>query len=711
MLKKCLRALCSALFRVQVKGLAHYPTDAPRALIVANHTSFLDAVLLWLYLPVSPVFAVNAYIATRPWVRVLTRWVRMFPMDPTNPMALKSFIQMIKQDSHAVIFPEGRITVTGALMKVYDGPALAALKTEAAIVPVHIEGAQYSIFSRLKGKTRRRLLPQISLTIFPTTSLEVNPELKGRARRHQAGQQLSVLLRQKQFAGKPYSKTLYQALLDARQQHGSDHVICEDIQRQPLNYRQFIMRTQLLARHLPLQQGTAPIGLLLPNSQACAVSFMALQYLGRIPAMLNFTLGAANLSTCMTTAGIQQVITSRQFVLKGKLDDTIEQLAQQAEIIYLEDIAPSISALHKLGAWAKSYTPWSNITPSDKIAADSAAVILFTSGSEGAPKAVLLSHNNILSNIQQLACVIDFNRNDIVLNALPMFHSFGLSSATLLPLLNGVKTFYYPSPLHYRIVPELAYDLNATILFGTNTFFKGYARYAHGYDFFNIRYAFAGAEKLQDDVRQCWAEQFGVRILEGYGATETSPVIAANSPVNYRAGTVGQLLPGIEYQLQSVPGIEQGGRLFVKGPNVMLGYYLADNPQTLVPPVTEFGAGWYDTGDIVTLDEDGFVRIQGRAKRFAKIGGEMVSLSFVETLFSRVWPDAQHAVISVADAQKGEQLIAYTEQRDADKKVLLQYAREQGISEIHIPKTIQILAKLPLLGTGKIDYKALQQSV
>jgi len=279
---------------------------------------------------------------------------------------------------------------------------------------------------------------------------------------------------------------------------------------------------------------------------------------------------------------------------------------------------------------------------------------LFTSGSEGEPKGVVLSHANLLANREQLAARLDLNAQDTILNALPMFHAFGLTAGTLLPLFYGMKTFLYPSPLHYRIIPEIAYDLNATILFGTNTFLAGYAKYAHPYDFYSVRYVFAGAEKLQDDTRRLWVDKFGIRVLEGYGTTETSPILAANTPMFYQEGTVGRFMPGIDWQLEEVEGVSEGGRLHVAGPNIMLGYLRPQRPGHLEPPQSRFGLGWYDTGDIVRVDDHGFVTICGRVKRFAKIGGEMVSLTAVEDIAARVWPGTLHAAVTLSDEKKGE---------------------------------------------------------
>ncbi len=332
--------------------------------------------------------------------------------------------------------------------------------------------------------------------------------------------------------------------------------------------------------------------------------------------------------------------------------------------------------------------------------------MLFTSGSEGLPKAVLLSHRNLLSNCAQLGAVIDFSARDVILNVLPLFHVFGLSAGLILPLTSGMYTFLYPNPLHYKVVPELVYELNATVLFGTNTFLAGYARTAHPYDFYSVRYVFAGAEKLQEDVRQLWLDKLGIRILEGYGATETSPVIAVNTPMHYRAGTVGRFLPGVEWRLEPVEGVT-GGRLHVKGPNVMLGYYLPERPGELVAPASCYGEGWYDTGDVVEVDAEGFVTVLGRMKRFAKVAGEMVPLDGIEKLAAKVWPGYRHAAVALPDGRKGEKVVLVSECPSAELSALHEAARADGLPELWLPHQVLFAEALPLLGSGKLDYSKL----
>jgi acyl-[acyl-carrier-protein]-phospholipid O-acyltransferase/long-chain-fatty-acid--[acyl-carrier-protein] ligase len=282
---------------------------------------------------------------------------------------------------------------------------------------------------------------------------------------------------------------------------------------------------------------------------------------------------------------------------------------------------------------------------------------------------------------------------------LPIFHSFGLTTATLLPLISGVPLYLYPSPLHYKEIPELVYGSNATILFGTDTFLQGYARTANPFDFRSIRYCFAGAEPVKPTTRQVYMEKFGLRILEGYGVTETAPILAVNTPMYNRIGSVGKLMPGMDYKLEKVPGIDEGGRLLVKGANIMAGYLRAEKPGELEPPVD----GWHDTGDIVEVDEEDFVFIRGRAKRFAKIGGEMVSLAAVEALAEELWPGYLSAVATIPDPKKGERLVMITDHPGAQRSAFVAFAKSRKASDIMVPSEI-FHSEVPVLGSGKLDF-------
>jgi len=697
------------LYRIKIHGMENIVAAGEKAVIVVNHVSFLDAAFMAAFLPGRPTFAVNSFIAKAWWVRPFLSVVDAYPMDPTNPMSMRGLIHAVQAGRTCVIFPEGRITTTGALMKIYPGPGLIADKADAPIIPVRIDGAQYSPFSRLKGKVRRKWFPKVTITIQPATRLSLPEEAKGRERRQIAEMQLYDIMSRMMYETSDTRETLFAALCETARVRGRKAPAVEDVSRKTLSYGGFIRASLVLSRSFARE--TTPgeaMGLMLPNSTAAAASFFAMQASGRVPAMLNYTAGAGNVASACESARIRVVITSKRFIAQAGLDALAGALADKVKLVYLEDVRAQMGVVDKLFGlftapfakrFAKRLAGRAGRTP------DSPAVILFTSGSEGAPKGVALSHANALANCRQLTARVPISATDILFNALPIFHSFGLTGGLLLPLFAGIKTFLYPSPLHYRIVPEMVYDTNATIMFGADTFLAGYARAASAYDFYSIRYVFAGAERVREQTRRAWMDRFGLRIMEGYGATETAPVIAVNTPMHYKAGTVGRALPGIDWRLEPVPGILEGGKLMVKGPNVMQGYLRPEHPGVVEPP----SDGWYDTGDIVSVDGEGYLRILGRAKRFAKIAGEMISLGQVETEITTLWPKQQHAVVAAADGGRGERLVLATTNAEATRAAILAHFRTRGLSELMVPKTILKMEKLPLLGTGKTDYPQVQK--
>ncbi|HVJ53261.1 MAG TPA: acyl-[ACP]--phospholipid O-acyltransferase [Aliidongia sp.] len=704
MMRAALRWYFETLHGVEISGIEHYREAGPRRVVICNHLSFLDGCFVAAYLPGNVTFAVNTFMTRVWWARVFLAFVRIFPVDPSNPFGIKAMIKTVRDGIPLGIFPEGRLSTTGALMKIYEGAATVADRSDAEVIPIRIDGLQFTPFTRMGHKVRRRWFPKLKLQVLPPVKLSLDPTLRGRKRRQVVGTALQDLMVATAFATHNTDRTLFSALLDARARFGRKLPIVEDTDRKPLSYDRLVLGAVILGRKLAaLTKPGERVGVLLPNSAGAVATFFALQSQERVPAMLNFSAGADGMLSACMAAEIKTVLCSRKFVERGKLDKVIEQLGEQVKLVWLEDVRASIGIPSKLAGMVRARFP--RRLPGAKADPDAPAVVLFTSGSEGTPKGVVLSHRNIIANCGQVASVIDFNPADRVMNAMPMFHSFGLTGGTILPLLHGVRTFFYPSPLHYKIVPDLIYDTDATIVFGTDTFLTGWARFAHPYDFYAVRYAFAGAEKVRDETRRLFSERFGVRILEGYGATETAPVLAINSAMHSRPGTVGRFLPGIEWRLEPVPGVAEGGRLFVRGPNIMLGYFRTTAPGLLEAPE----AGWYDTGDIVRVDELGFVAIQGRAKRFAKIAGEMVSMTAAETLAAQLWPDEAHAVIALPDARKGEQLVLVTTRKDAEAKTLLAFARERGITELMVPRALVKVDAIPLLGTGKVDYPSVER--
>ena len=705
LLKSFARWILKFLYRVEVKGLEHFYEAGERVMIIANHTSFLDGVLLASFLPEKITFAVNTHTVQQRWIRLFLSMIDAHPLDPMSPLQAKSLIAFIKKGNRCAIFPEGRVTVTGALMKVYEGPALIADKSNAKILPLCIEGAQYSFFSRMKGKHDIKWFPKITLTLYPPQQFEL-AEKRGRARRLKMGFMLYDLMTDMVFRSRNRDHTLFYSLLTAKNAHGRRHLIAEDIERKPITYHSFVMRCFILGKYLSKKtQFDEKVGILLPNSLAVAVLFFGLQAFSRVPAMLNYSSGINNVLLACQLAQIKRVYTSRKFIERGNF----QLLAKAIEnagiiVIYLEDLRSKINIFRKLhGMFFSLCTRFyyqKIIHRNKKLDPNAPAVVLFTSGSEGVPKGVVLSHANLQANRLQLCAKIDFTPTDTVFSAMPVFHGFGLLGGLILPLLSGIRVFFYPSPLHYRIVPELIYDTNATLVFGTDTFLSNYAKYAHPYDFYSVRYVFAGAEKLKNETRMLWAEKFGTRLFEGYGVTEGSPVLAANTAMHNKPNTVGRLLSGIRYKLREIPGIKEGKELIVSGPNIMLGYLKMDYPGVIFAPEE----GWYPTGDIVTVDEEGFIAIQGRVKRFAKIAGEMISLAAIENYLNQLWPGHNHGVVNLPDPKRGEQIVLVTNYMSAVREEIILFVRKLGIAEITIPKRIICTEVFPLLASGKIDY-------
>jgi acyl-[acyl-carrier-protein]-phospholipid O-acyltransferase/long-chain-fatty-acid--[acyl-carrier-protein] ligase len=449
--------------------------------------------------------------------------------------------------------------------------------------------------------------------------------------------------------------------------------------------------------------GDERVGLLLPNVNATPVAILALWSLGKVPAVLNFSSGTPTLLACAELAGLKHIVTSRAFLKRAKLKE--DDFAKAGvSLIYLEEVRAGISRSRKfLTLLRHLFLPPSAF----RLPPSATAVIVFTSGSEGVPKGVELTHGNLLANIRQMLAVTDITDGDRLFNCLPLFHSFGLTVGMFLPLVRGIYVFLYPSPLHYRMVPAALYEHDCTVFLGTNTFLNGYARKAHPYDFRSIRYLFAAAEKLQEATALAWSQKYGVRILEGYGATECAPCVSVNTPLEPRYGSVGRLLPGMECKLEPVEGVADGGRLFVRGPNVMKGYLNAEAN-------AKFKAlgGWYDTGDIVGLDAEGYLHILGRMKRFAKVSGEMVSLTAVEDALAGAFPHyglhCQIAVVTRPEENKGEALIAVTNEPKLTLDEIRDAIKAKGLTNLSVPREIKVVKEIPKLGTGKVNHRELQ---
>ncbi|CAN7339813.1 AMP-binding protein [Paenibacillus sp. LjRoot153] len=700
LLLPCLRLFVLFAFKVKVTGMENLVMTG-KTVLIPNHVSLLDAVMLALILPKDAAFVVNTNIAKR------FAWVLHFrahmTVDSSNPYAVRKMLKTIQSGTPLVIFPEGRITTTGGMMKIYGGIGYLALRSQAQIVPIAIEGLEHSKLSYLRGKIKQRWFPQVNIAFGEAFQV---PAADERFTRKVQKEHATEAIRNKLLHHLLESRlrpeiNLFNELLLAAHKHGQSRVICEDVMsNSALTYRKLRLTSYTLAVRLgKLLQGQKRVALLLPNAAGHVVTLFSLFRLGVTPAILNYSAGRQAMLEACETAEVSTVLTSRVFIEKAGLSDFIQGARGIYSIIYLEDVKEALTLQDKFHGLLDLL-----LRQKGPVGAGLNEAVLFTSGSESKPKGVVLTHRNIWANIQQARLVIAFNSSDSVLGSMPMFHSFGLTAGTMLPILSGVKLVLYPNPLHYKVIPELVYDRNITILFGTSTFLGAYARTAHPYDFaHSLRYVVAGAERLKVEVRQIWQDKFGIRILEGYGTTETTPVISLNTPMHGKKGSVGKLLPGIEAIVENVEGIAAGGHLLVRGPNVMKGYLI--HSRGFVP-----ASEWYSTGDIVTLDDQGYLFIQARLQSFAKIGGEKVSLLMVEELVSKSLVEpAVCAAVHVPDRRKGERIIVYHTSKVSPHEALRELMRQEGQPAIYMPSEFRYIEKLPLLGSGKIDYVTMKQ--
>lgn len=709
--RRTLLPLLRLLFRVRVHGLEHLREHST---VLCNHQSFWDGLLLAVFLQDEKRqfgFAIDVEQSRRFIIRQALKLVRAYPLNPMEPQRVRTLIREMQNARDGVmplIFPEGRITVSGNLMKCYPGAGIVAEKiSNGKVTPVIIDGLQYSTFSRMQGKFRLRLFPPVTITIFPPRQLSAPPHLRAASKRQWFANQMGYMLEECLFQVRQGStRNLTTAFAAAAARHGHSKPLFAEFPARQLSYRQVFIAACALGSVLRQRHSAgARIGLLLPSSLGAAVCFMAAQFQHLSAVMLNPSVGAAQALSCCKTVALDTVYTSERLLQRSPATVQIVDALRAAgiQVILLEEVRQQITLRGKLAAAVGGLFLQTRARrlPGWHSPGDAHAAVLFTSGSEGVPKGVALSHRNLLTNCAQVMARLDVTPQDTMLNALPVFHSFGLLAGVVLPVQVGVETWQYPSPLHYKMIPEALYGCNATVFFSANTFLYHYGKAAHPLDMRALRLVFAGAEKLREETRRLWLQKFGVRVLEGYGVTETSPALCVNTPLGNRPGTVGRILPGITTHLEEVEGIAEGGRLWVRGGNVMEGYFTAAAPGQLQPPPQ----GWHDTGDIVDIDADDYLTIKGRAKRFVKVAGEMVPLDGLEECLRAKWQEAQFAVVGVADARRGEALALMTT-ANLSREDIAAALREASLPELWQPRHLRCVRELPLLSTGKVDYPA-----
>jgi acyl-[acyl-carrier-protein]-phospholipid O-acyltransferase / long-chain-fatty-acid--[acyl-carrier-protein] ligase len=684
------------LYRVDDQSLRDIGDIKGPLVYVISHQAKFDAALMLAVLPSDTLHILDPRAGH--WlVNSFRTLARSTVFGPEQILKNRRIFSQLRMGAHIAVYLPHPVEPDVKTFRLYRAVARMATAANAKIVAVHPGGTRFLHSSFYPAdEMPRSVLPRLRVSARPAETLSAIMEKTGVAASTPANA-LFDRMAEARLLSNDLASGLFGAMALAAQRYGPNGIAVEDTVTGSLTRKRMLVGARVLGnRFAQMTEPGEAVGVLLPNANGAVLTFFGLQSGGRVAAMLNYTAGPANIASAIRTAKIKTLISSKAFIEKAELADLVTSIGTTgAKIVWLEDVRATISNWEKFTA----FVLWNR--PIRHVGAEDAAVILFTSGSEGTPKGVVLSHRNLHANAAQAEARITISVKDTLFNVLPVFHSFGLTGGTILPLLFGVKLFLYPSPLHYKLIPQVAAKVHPTIMFGTDTFLAGYARAAKDDDFRSLRFVVAGAEAVRADTRTTYAQRFDTRIIEGFGMTEVSPVVSVNTATHSRDGSVGRLFPMISARLEPVDGIEQGGRLWLSGPNVMLGYLMADRPGELQP----LGDAWHDSGDIVSFDSEGFMTIRGRAKRFAKIAGEMVSLGAIEMLVSSLWPEDRHAAVSVPDKRKGERIILITtHQPKPEKSEILSHSKKAGATELMVPAEIIAVEQIPVLGSGKTDY-------
>ncbi|AWC24738.1 Bifunctional protein aas [Aminobacter sp. MSH1] len=684
-------------WRVHDKAIRQARDSETPVIYVVSHQSRLEPALMLSLLPEQTLHILDDASARAFWLEPWRELGRTIAFNAEHVFVSRRLVRVLRGKGRLAVYLPDTVEPDVKSFRLFRAVARIAMQADARIVPIFVSGARHLPFSLTPAeRAPRAWFPRLRIAALAPMTMA---ELLQRAGYSQTTTANALFDRfaEARLAGTDLDRGLFHAVCDAADRYGASRLIVEDVVSGALSYRKLLTGARVLGKRLEgLTSPGEAVGILLPNANGVVLTTLGLISAGRVAAMINYTAGATNVASAVKTAAIKTIVSSRAFIQKADLADIVAAAEQAgARMIWLEELRDSITTFEKAAAAAQ----WRR--PLQPQVASRPAVILFTSGSEGMPKAVVLSHRNLVANAMQAEARISISPVDKLFNVLPVFHSFGLTGGTILPLITGVRLFLYPSPLHYKLIPDVARKIRPTIMFGTDTFLAAYARTAEDGDFSSLRFVVAGAEPVRPETRRVWRERFGAEIVEGFGLTEAAPVVAVNTATHGRDGTVGRLLPGMRMRLEEVEGVSEGGRLWLNGPNLMMGYMTADRPGELQPL-----EGWHDSGDIVSVDREGFVTIRGRAKRFAKIAGEMVSLGAVEMLVQALWPEERHAAVAVPDKRKGERIVLVTTAGNADPETLRLYGKQAGAADLMVPHDIIKVREIPVLGSGKTDYVA-----
>ncbi len=708
------------LYRIHTKGGENVPARGG-AMLCPNHSSMVDAVLLIATTdrPIRFLMFKGSYEhwLVKPFAKILGVIPISSQQRPRELIhSLRAATDALKNGELLCIFPEGQMTRIGQMLPFRRGLERIMKGVEAPIIPVYIDGVWGSIFSFAGGKFLWKFPRKIPYPVQVTFGPRLPSSTPAQEVRRQV-QELGV----EAFADR---KSRLQAISrafvhTARRQ--PFHFAMADGRTPRLGYFSALTKTVFLARRLRKHwKDQAMVGLFLPPSIPGALANYAAMLMGKVPVNLNYTVSRESLESCARQCDLKTTLTSKVFLEKMKIQPP-------GEIINAEDLAANPGFFEKLAAlFGALFLPTGMLQKfcgaTRKTALDDTATVIFSSGSTGEPKGVILSHYNIAANVAQLLQVFMLHKDDRILGILPFFHSFGFTATLCLPAASGIGAVFHPSPLDSRAIGALVSEHSVTMLIATPTFLNAYTRRCTPEDFGSLRIVMAGAEKLPDRISMAFEDQFGIRPLEGYGCTECSPVVAVNTydfraaqfrQVGAKRGTIGHPLPGIAIRIADpetgeLRGTGEPGLLFVRGPNIMQGYL--NRPEKTAEVLSD---GWYNTGDIATVDEDGFLRITDRLSRFSKIGGEMVPHIKVEEKLQEISQATEQvfAVTAVPDEKKGERLIVLTTVSEEDLGSILENFAKADLPALWKPRADNFvrIEALPYLGTGKLDLRRLRE--
>ncbi|CAN7300822.1 AMP-binding protein [Aminobacter sp. LjRoot7] len=685
------------IYRIEDRALIQARDAEAPVIYVISHQSRLEPALMLSLLPDQTLHILDDASAKAFWLEPWRELGRTIAFNAEHVFVSRRLVRVLRGKGRLAVYLPDTVEPDVKSFRLFRAVARIAMQADARVVPIFVSGARHLPFSLTPAeRAPRHWFQRLRIAALAPMTMAELLQRTGYSQTTTANA-LFDRFAEARLAGTDLDRGVFGSMVDAARRYDPSRPIVEDVVSGALNYRKLLTGARVLGKRFEdMSRPGEALGILLPNANGVVLSMLGLISAGRVAAMINYTAGAANVASAVKTAAIRTIVSSRAFIQKADLGDVVTAAEQAgAKIVWLEELRDSVTTSEKLTAALQWWRP---LAPQD---ASKPAVILFTSGSEGTPKAVVLSHRNLVANAMQAEARISISPEDKLFNVLPVFHSFGLTGGTILPLLTGIRLFLYPSPLHYKIIPDVARKILPTIMFGTDTFLAAYARTAEDGDFSSLRFVVAGAEPVRAETRRVWRSRFNAEIIEGFGLTEAAPVVAVNTATHGRDGTVGRLLPGMRMRLEEVEGVTEGGQLWLSGPNLMMGYMTSDRPGELQPL-----EGWHDTGDIVSVDREGFITIKGRAKRFAKIAGEMVSLGAVEMLVQALWPEQRHAAVAVPDKRRGERIVLVTTAGNADPEALRVYGKQAGATELMVPHDIIKVHEIPVLGSGKTDYVA-----